>query len=95
MDHPTSDNFIITFVVQSLGVNVNDNPFALSVHVLQPFVEYVTAVFADGPAVSLILHVVLVAYILHTLLVKFVHVNIGGNGNVLSICIVVADTCVA
>ena len=76
---------INTFVVHCHGVNVNDNPFALSVHVLHPFVEYATAILGDGVAVSLILHVVLDDEFVRVPFAYTVHVSVGAVGAAISI----------
>lgn len=58
--HPqTSLILIMTLVVHSFGVNANERPVELLVQLLHPFVEYATAVFGDGVAVSFIVHCVL------------------------------------
>jgi len=83
--HQVSLILMITFVVHSAGVNQNDSAFALSVHVLQLFVEYATAVFGDGVAVSVILHVVAADELVADQFTYIVHDNVGAAGGVLSI----------
>lgn len=56
--HHVSLILMITFVVHSAGVNHVDNAFALSTHVLQPFIENATAVLGDGVAVSVHVHAI-------------------------------------
>lgn len=85
---------INTFVVHSAGVNENDRPFALSVQLLHPFVEYATAVFGDGVAVSFMLHVVLADEFVRVQFAYTVHDNVGVLGAVVSTCIVLADASV-
>lgn len=56
--HHTSDNLIITYVLHSLGVKLNHVTLLVLVHDHPLFIEYSTAVLADGVAVSFIVHVV-------------------------------------
>ena len=75
---------MITFVVHSAGVNQNDSAFALSVHVLQLFVEYATAVFGDGVAVSFILHVVAADELVADQFAYTVQLSVGAGGALVS-----------
>jgi len=82
--HHVSLILMITFVVHSTGVNQNDSAFALSVHVLHPFIEYPTAVFGDGVAVSVILHVVAADELVADQFAYTVQLSVGAGGAVLS-----------
>ena len=93
--HHVSNILILKSVVHSAGVKLYHKFVELFVRFVHPFVEYSTFVLADGHAVSVPVHVILEVEFQHTLFVNTEHVTVGAAGVVLSICIVVADTCVA